>query len=130
MTFFQAIQTGFRKYADFTGRASRPEFWWWVLFTTVVSTVLSSIPALTIRFPDGAMVVGPTLGGAWALAVLLPGLAVNVRRLRDAGFGWGHLFWLLIPLAGIIIIAVLCSQPSRGSLPAQPPAAPSIPQSA
>jgi uncharacterized membrane protein YhaH (DUF805 family) len=76
------------------------------------------------------MIIGPTLGGAWALAVLLPGLAVNVRRLRDAGYGWGHLFWLLIPLAGIIIIAVLCAQPSRDSLPVQPPAAPSIPQSA
>ena len=105
MTFFPSIRTGFHKYADFTGPASRSEFWWWVLFTTLVSAAVDT--AADAVFGDNS-----TLGALWFLAVLLPSLAVLVRRLRDAGFGWGHAFWLLLPFAGVIIIAAFCSQPS------------------
>src|SRR6185437_15538021 len=43
MTFFDAIKTVFRKYAEFGGRATRPEFWWWTLFTTLVSAALNAL---------------------------------------------------------------------------------------
>jgi hypothetical protein len=98
MTFGQAIGTVFRKYADFDGRASRPEFWWFVLFSTLVSAGLSSLFS--------------GLAGAWFFAVLLPSLAVSVRRLRDAGFAWPMIFLGLIPVVGIIILIVLYAQRS------------------
>jgi uncharacterized membrane protein YhaH (DUF805 family) len=126
MTFFQAIENGFRTYAEFLGRASRPEFWWWILFTALVSGALNAIPALTIRLPDGGLIVGPSIGttlsAIWGIAVFLPTLALIVRRLRDAGFGWGHVFWLLLPIAGLVVLAVLCAQPPKLHARQQPPA--------
>lgn len=124
MTFYAAIQAGFRKYADFTGRASRSEFWWWILFTFLVAMIVSAIPMPSFEFPDGAQVVVPAFTPVWQLAVLLPSLAVTVRRLRDAAVGWGLAFWLLLPVAGLIIVAALCAQPSRGYPAAQAPAEP------
>jgi uncharacterized membrane protein YhaH (DUF805 family) len=112
MTFPQAIQTNFRKYADFTGTAARSEFWWWVLFTTLASAVLSAIANAAL---DGTT----ALDAVWSIAVLLPSLAVLVRRLRDAGYGWGHAFWVLLPVAGLVILAVLCAQPADQRLNAR-----------
>ncbi|MFC0682776.1 DUF805 domain-containing protein [Lysobacter korlensis] len=112
MTFFQAIRTGFRKYADFTGTATRSEFWWWVLFATLASAALTATA--------NAIAGGSTdVNALWSLLMLLPSLAVTVRRLRDAGYGWGHTFWLLLPFAGTIIVAVLCAQPADQRLTAQ-----------
>lgn len=98
MSFGQAIGTVFRKYAEFQGRASRPEFWWFVLFSGIVFLGLGALS-------DG-------LSGAWVFAVLLPSLAVSVRRLRDAGFAWPMIFLGLIPLVGIIILIALYAQRS------------------
>lgn len=113
MTFFEAIQNGFRKYAEFNGRARRSEFWWWILFTALVNAALSVIPVWSFRLADGSMSVGNPLSALWGIAILLPTLAVLVRRLRDAGYGWGHAFWILAPIAGLIVLAMLCSQPPR-----------------
>ena len=99
MSFGQSITTVFRKYAEFTGRASRSEYWWWFLFSLIVSLATGAIW-------DGLSV-------AWSLAILLPSLAVAVRRLRDAGYHWGWLFLLLVPLVGAIIVIVFLAQPSK-----------------
>ena len=112
MTFFQAIASGFRKYADFTGTAARSEFWWWALFATLASAAATAIA-------NAAFGGSSDVNALWSLAVLLPSLAVTVRRLRDADFGWGHVFWLLLPFAGVIIVAVLCAQPSEHNVTAQ-----------
>ncbi|HEU0206572.1 MAG TPA: DUF805 domain-containing protein [Pseudolysinimonas sp.] len=127
MSFFDAIKTGFRKYADFTGRASRPEFWWWTLFTTLVSAALNalSVPTYGVMYSrimsSRMMDDGPaftsgyssfSFAGLWGIAVLLPSLAVTVRRLRDAGRSWSELFWLLLPIAGVIILIVHLCEPS------------------
>ncbi|MGA0567394.1 DUF805 domain-containing protein [Rathayibacter sp. KR2-224] len=110
MNMGQAIATVFRKYADFTGRASRPEFWWFILFSTLVSAALSSMNAVT---PWGVVQTGSSLAGVWSIAVLVPTLAVSVRRLRDAGRSWAELFWLLLPIAGLIVLIVhLCDAPA------------------
>ena len=140
MTFFEAIKTGFRKYADFTGRATRPEFWWWTLFTTLVSAALNalSVPMYGVMY-SRMMDYGPaftngyssfSLAGLWSIAVLLPSLAVAVRRLRDAGRKWTQLFWLLLPLAGLIVLIVRLCEPSVASTAvggpsSSPPQAPS-----
>lgn len=120
MTFPQSITTVFRKYAEFGGVASRPEFWWWVLFTALVNAALST---LTVWRPTeiGLVQIGPSLTGLWSVAVLIPTLAVAVRRLRAAGYSWGHLFWLLLPIAGLIVLIVLWAQPDRRPAPVSGP---------
>lgn len=132
MTFFQSIRTVFLKYAEFEGRASRPEFWWFILFTTIVSAVLSS---LTYRTLDPRMFEVTTtansltgfisFAGAWNIAVLVPSLAVAVRRLRDAGHEWTQLLWLLLPIAGAIVLIVRLADPSvAATVVVQEPVAP------
>lgn len=101
LNFGEAIQSVFRKYAEFTGRASRSEFWWFTLFSTLVFFGTSSIFA--------------GLSGAWFFAVIVPSLAVGVRRLRDAGLSWAWLFFLLLPIVGLIVLAVLFAQPPQAT---------------
>jgi uncharacterized membrane protein YhaH (DUF805 family) len=109
MSFSDAITAGFRNYAQFSGRAVRSEFWWWVLFTTLVNAALN---ALNVATPQGSLLLGSSLSGVWSIAVLIPSLAVTVRRLRDAGRGWPELFWILLPIVGLIILIVHLCDPS------------------
>ena len=97
MSFGEAIQTVFRKYAEFMGRAGRAEFWWWALFTVLVASALNLFDV--IRIGDNGN-LGSLLAGLWGIAILLPSLAVAVRRLRDSGYSWGYLFFILVPIAG------------------------------
>jgi uncharacterized membrane protein YhaH (DUF805 family) len=101
MTFTDAIGTCFRKYVDFSGCASRSEFWWWVLFTVVVSLVFRS--------------VSYSLSWAFSLATLLPNIAVGVRRLHDTNrSGWWLLLYLL-PVIGWIVLIVFWVEPGQPS---------------
>ena len=90
--FLEAVKLAFVHYADFKGRARRSEYWWFTLFNIIVSSVL------TTAVPDFA--------GIWSLVILIPGTALVVRRLHDAGkSGWFYL-WMFLPLAGGIIILI------------------------
>jgi uncharacterized membrane protein YhaH (DUF805 family) len=80
MSFGEAIQTVFRKYAEFSGRASRAEFWWWTLFNLLV---LSALNVLNVVPIEHSACLGSVLAGLWSVGVLLPNLAVAVRRLPD-----------------------------------------------
>jgi uncharacterized membrane protein YhaH (DUF805 family) len=125
MRFDQAIRSGFRNYAEFGGRATRPEFWWWILFTALVTAALNALPVwpmMTMPSVTGSYQPGSGLAAVWSIAVLLPTLGVTVRRLRDAGYGWGHLFWILVPLAGLVVLIVLCAQRSVPQPPQEAPA--------
>jgi len=91
--FVDAIKRGFKKYAAFKGRASRSEYWWWVLFTNLVGFALL-IPALLIDFltstdggstPGAAFIVLIILVTVFYLGAAVPSLALMVRRLHDAG---------------------------------------------
>ena len=118
-----AIRRVFAKYATFHGRASRSEYWWWVLFAAVVGTVLNALPTLTdgIRIEaDGSMTVtgplGVILGGiwlVWAIGTIIPTLAVLVRRLHDTDRSGLWILIGLIPLIGPIVLIVLTVQESR-----------------
>jgi len=109
MSFIQSIATVFRKYADFSGRASVAEFWWFFLFAYVIATVLRGIDLFALDIePTGA-----GTGTLWTLAILLPSLAVSVRRLRDGGNSWTQLFWVLVPVAGLVIIILRWCDPPR-----------------
>lgn len=134
MTFFEAIKTGFRKYAEFEGRATRPEFWWFALFSSLVASALGSLNLYTVTgggtgmYFDGFATTTSTvyLGGAlaslWGFIVLLPSLAVTIRRLRDAGHQWQEIFWILLPIAGVIVLVIRLADPTKTEL-APPPAA-------
>ena len=96
MNFQDAIKLCFQKYADFSGRAKRPEFWWFVLFCIVVSLLLE--------------VVGSYISWAFSLATLVPSLAVGARRLHDTNkSGWLQLIWI-IPILGWIYMIYLLVQ--------------------
>ena len=93
-----------KKYAVFGGRARRKEYWYFFLFSTLISIVLSIIDSATGAF-DVETGLG-LLSGIYALAVLIPTIAVGVRRLHDTNrSGW----WLLIgliPIIGAIVLFV------------------------
>jgi uncharacterized membrane protein YhaH (DUF805 family) len=110
MDFAEAVRTGFSKYATFSGRAARPEYWYWALFVFAVSIVLAIIDSLVFGTGIGV------LQSLFDLAVLLPGIAVAVRRLHDIDrSGW----WLLlglIPVVGEIILLVwFCLRGTQGA---------------
>ena len=106
MQMMTAVRTCFSKYATFSGRARRPEFWWFTLFNFIAQAVLNLIDGMFFGFGHGFFDVPPTqpLGALYSLAVLLPSIAVAVRRLHDTGkSGWWVLIWL-IPLIGWILL--------------------------
>jgi len=117
MTFGQSISTCFRKYADFTGRAVRSEFWYFVLFVYLLVGVFATI-AVSVWDQDSAA-DAPTgllavLGVLW-LGLLLPNWAVTVRRLHDTNRSGWFIFISLIPfVGGIILLVVLASEGTLG----------------
>ncbi|WP_422935446.1 DUF805 domain-containing protein [Sinomonas sp. P47F7] len=112
----QAVKRFFRKYATFSGRASRSEYWWWVLAQYVITfvflvlyLVLGFVGATTAE--DGTTVPGPGLfvGVAllflWLLGSIVPGIALVVRRLHDINLsGWIALVLLVPGVGGILIL--------------------------
>jgi len=99
-----------KKYAVFTGRARRKEYWYFFLFNIIISFVLGLIEGLLGMFPEAHQSVLATL---YSLAVLLPAIGVSIRRLHDTGrSGW----WLLIgliPILGAIVLLVFMVQDSE-----------------
>ncbi len=122
MEFQQAIRSGFQNYTNFADRSCRSEFWYWVLFGFIVSLVASFIDVI-IGF-DG--IIGP-IQGITGLALLLPNIAMAIRRLHDIGkSGWFILIGL-IPVLGWIYLIYLYVQPTEGpnqygQAPLAPPA--------
>jgi uncharacterized membrane protein YhaH (DUF805 family) len=99
MTFKESIQTCFSKYADFNGRASRPEYWWFYLFVLLVYMV--------------AYVVIGRIAGLLCILIVLPSLAAGARRMHDIDkSGW----WLLIgiiPILGALVLIYFLVQPGK-----------------
>ncbi len=88
-----------KKYAAFSGRARRKEYWYFVLINFIIGILIGLLTLL----PAGEKIFGIIFIG-YSLAVLIPGLAVSVRRLHDTNHSGYSLFLLLIPLAGTIIL--------------------------
>jgi len=96
INFFQSLKICFKKFVDFKGRASRSEYWWYALFTSIIS-IPSYLPNETAQ----------VLGGLAWLIILLPTLAVTVRRLHDINKSGWFLLISFIPIIGTIIILVM-----------------------
>jgi uncharacterized membrane protein YhaH (DUF805 family) len=95
MTFSEAVKSGFDHYADFSGRASRPAYWWWFLFGILVGLAANIIDAIIGSFG--------VISGLAGLALLIPGLAVSVRRFHDIDkSGWWILIFI-IPIVGFVL---------------------------
>ena len=95
MTFLKSIETCFLKYADFNGRASRPEFWWFYLFNIICWIV--------------AFAISPVIEIVVIAGLFLPYIAVTARRLHDINkSGWLQLIGI-IPLVGWIVMIIWCS---------------------
>lgn len=108
MTFQESIKLCFSKYADFSGRASRSEYWWFFLFIILAGALIA--------------ILSDRLAMVFYLATLLPSLAAATRRLHDTSrSGWWQLV-CLIPLIGLIVLLVFLAQKGDGA--ADAPGAP------
>lgn len=132
MGFVEAIKHNFTHYADFSGRAQRSQYWWWVLFIVILGAVTNVIDSLlgwrvgasTEDVMIGDQVVPIVNSGVgiltivFSLIVLIPGIAVQVRRLHDTDrTGWWWLWGTLLAILcciGFIILLVFYLQ--RGTV--------------
>jgi uncharacterized membrane protein YhaH (DUF805 family) len=93
MTFPDAVKTCLAKYADFTGRAARPEYWWFFLAVFLGSAA--------------ALIISPRAYALFSLVTLLPMIAVGARRLHDTNrSGWWQLL-ALVPFGAVLLIILL-----------------------
>ncbi|GGM23783.1 DUF805 domain-containing protein [Promicromonospora citrea] len=127
MSFIESIRTVLSKYAVFSGRARRSEYWWYTLAYAIVSAVLYAVlvlpgytayltatmewsmagdPAAPLPAMPGSLMVGYAVTSIFALALLLPSLGVTVRRLHDTGRSGFWVFLGLVPVVGAIILIV------------------------
>ena len=121
-----AYKNFFKGYAEFTGRSTRPDYWWvwlgnfilsipfWIIYfyTVFLSTVMDSIDdsASEAAFMVLGLVV--IIYAVFFLAILVPTLALSVRRLRDAGFHWAFIFLRFAPMGGIALL-ILHAMPTK-----------------
>jgi uncharacterized membrane protein YhaH (DUF805 family) len=118
MKFREAVSSVFHKYADFKGRARRSEYWYFVLFNLLIYVLLYTVSMLILLAGAGrgsSRGMQSALGGAgilyflygiYALASIIPGLAVCCRRLHDTGHSGACILFVFIPFVGAIILLV------------------------
>ena len=103
-----------KKYAVFSGRSRRKEYWYFVLFNIIVGVVLAAIDALLGTFSSSSNI--GLLSGIYSLAVLIPTLAVTVRRLHDIDrTGWWILIGLVPLIGGIVLLVFALLDSTPGS---------------
>ena len=111
MSFGDAIKAFFKKYATFSGRARRSEYWFAVLFVALVSAGAAIIWPGGVD-EDGWRNNGP-LENLWSLATFIPMISVGVRRLHDTGRSGKYLWWILLPIAGAIMLIIRFAEDSK-----------------
>ncbi len=104
MNFVQAISSGFGKYVQFGGRASRSEYWYWTLFSILVSIAANIV--------DGILDIS-IVSGITGLVLLLPGLAICARRLHDIDRTY---WWILITFTIIGMFVLIYWACLRGTV--------------
>jgi uncharacterized membrane protein YhaH (DUF805 family)/ribosomal protein L40E len=104
--------TTLKKYAVFTGRARRKEFWYFFLFNNLILIALAILGSL-FRSANGLSLFS-VLAAVYAVATMVPALAVSVRRLHDVNLSGWLVALVAVPLVGGIILLILCAQDSKG----------------
>ena len=114
----QAYKNFFKGYVDFTGRSTRSEYWWIWLGNMILLVPFYSVYFKVLANPRNEAAL-MALGGIaiiymiFGLALMLPMLALTVRRLRDAGFHWALIFVIFIPMVGPLALLALLAMPTK-----------------
>ncbi len=120
---FKAYKKYWMGYFDFTGRSTRSDYWLAVLANTIVTIILFSIVIVVTVFdsPDShyhiIFILLYLLVMIYFFANYIPSIALQVRRLRDAGFHWALIFLRFASVIGDIVLLVLCCQPTKVEFP-------------
>ena len=121
-----AYKNFFKGYAEFTGRSTRPDFWWvwlgnfilsipfWVIYISIVylSTAIDSVSNSASEATFMVFGLVAIIYAVFYLAILVPTIALSVRRLRDAGFHWAFIFLRFAPMGGIALL-ILFAMPTK-----------------
>ena len=103
---------------DFTGRSTRPEYWWPILchFLVMILILCTALLIETVLNSETGGALSTAFAGLmviYYIAILLPSLAIQVRQLRDGGYHWALLFLYLVPLFGCFILFIFYCQPTK-----------------
>ena len=121
-----AYKNFFKNYAEFTGRSTRPDYWWvwlgnfilsipfWVIYiyTVYLSAVMDSVSDSASEAAFMIFGLVAIIYVVFYLAILVPTIALTVRRLRDAGFHWAFIFLRFVPMGGIALL-ILFAMPTK-----------------
>ena len=121
----EAYKKFWKGYVDFTGRSTPSDYWFAYLAHVLIFFAYYLLDAVFERMVSatGSMdvftisVILLLIFFAYGIATVLPGLAITVRRLRDAGYHWAYIFIPLIPFVGIFILIFLLCQPTKVEVP-------------
>ena len=121
-----AYKNFFKNFAEFTGRSTRPDYWWvwlgnfilsipfWVIYiyTVYLSAVMDSVSDSASEATFMVFGLVAIIYAVFYLAILVPTIALSVRRLRDAGFHWAFIFLRFAPMGGIALL-ILHAMPTK-----------------
>lgn len=108
MGFGEAVRTCLSKYATFSGRASRSEYWWFYLFCALLVGAAMVVDVLMLGYDPDVPTAVPWLTFLAILAIVLPSLAAAIRRLHDTDkSGWWYLISLVPFVGGIVLLIFL-----------------------
>ncbi len=121
----KAYKKYWRGYVDFEGRSSHSDYWFaylvnvlitWCLYivAAIVGIIASSISSSALAIIS--LILGLIMW-VYVIGAFLPGLAVTVRRLHDAGYTWPYIFTIFVPFVGWIILLVLLCKPTKMEFP-------------
>ena len=122
-----AYKNFFKNFAEFTGRSTRPDYWWvwlgnlilsipfWVIYiyTVYLSAVMDSVSDSASEAAFMIFGLVAIIYVVFYLAILVPTIALTVRRLRDAGFHWAFIFLRFAPMVGGIALLILLAMPTK-----------------
>jgi uncharacterized membrane protein YhaH (DUF805 family) len=128
ISFVQAFVRFWKKYAIFSGRASIREYWFAQVWIAIVGVGIGIISAISAAISDAVVLIAGTLVGIGLLAMIVPSIAIAVRRLHDTGKpGVWVLLMLLYPVGGIVILVFMCQRSDPSGVRFDVPGAGSAP---
>jgi len=118
MNFTEAIRSGFENYANFSGRAQRSAYWYWALFIVLVTLALNVLDTTFFseftELEDLANYAPGPLASLWSIAVLIPNLALAVRRLHDRDKSGWFVLLMFIPIVNFYILYLFVTSGTDG----------------
>ncbi len=106
MTFFNEYVAMWKNYVNFSDRTNQRGYWMAILVNVIIGAIFALLGLAWKGFN--------VIYYLYSLALLVPGIAITIRRLRDAGYPWQNIFWAFCPIAGVIILIVRLVKPSAG----------------